>query len=158
MTRSSGTARKAPVKGVPGHEIEVLEKNTDTSWAMFQALQQQQERGFEKTKPTALVESGANAAPAAAPSVDDVMQEARRQNRVCPTPIVWQRLYDFLPNKPQNLPQVPGTRAEWDQLPPLQKRSRLRVHIEWAAAQGVLAQVFEALKALPENRWHHMEE
>lgn len=143
--------------------MEVLEKDTDTSWALFQALQQQQERGYEKTQPAMLHPPAAphppaaNQAPAAL-TVDEVLLEARRNNRVCPTPVVWQRLYEYLPNKVPQLPQVPGTRAEWDQLPPLQKRSRLRVHIEWAASQGVLRQVYEALKALPENRWHHMGE
>jgi hypothetical protein len=154
---TTGTGRKPhPRRAATGHDIEVLEKNTDTSWALFQALQQQQELGFQKTRPAMLPEAAATADKPL--TVDDVLLEARRQNRVCPTPVVWQRLYDFLPNKTPQLAQVPGTRAEWDQLPPLQKRSRLREHIEWAAVQGVLKEVHEALKALPESRWHHMGE
>ena len=58
----------------------------------------------------------------------------------------------------QHLAKVPATHAEWAQVPPLQKRARLREHIEWAASQGVLRQVYEALKKLPENRWHHIGE
>lgn len=156
MNSTPATRRKPSVGS--GHTIEVLEKNTDTSWAMFQALQQQHERGYEKTQPAALHPSAANERVRAAVTLDEVLVEARRHNRVCPTPVVWQRLYDYLPNKTPQVPPVPGTRAEWDQLPPLQKRTRLRVHIEWAASQGVLRQVYEALKALPENRWHHMGE
>jgi hypothetical protein len=30
------------------------------------------------------------------------------------------------------------------------------MHIEWADTQGVLKQVYKALHALPENKWHHM--
>jgi hypothetical protein len=125
---------------------------------MFQALQQEQERRFEKTQPVEALRD-LDPPPANAPlSVDDVMLEARRHNRVCPTPVIWQRLFEFLPNKPPKLPVVPATRAEWDQLPPLHKRALLRLHIEWAASQGVLKQVYKALKDLPENRWHHMGE
>jgi hypothetical protein len=151
---SPGITRKSDPRRAPGHEIEVLEKNTDTSWAMFQALHNAHERGFEKTEPACLP---VPAKPAnAALTVEDVLQHARRHNRVCPKPLVWQRLYDWLPNKPDQLARVPATRAEWEQLPALEKRSRLRDHIEWAASQGVLAKVHEALQALPEERWQHM--
>jgi hypothetical protein len=163
VASTAGSARPRPVPaGGPGHEIEVLEKDTDTSWAMFEALRQQQERGFETTLPAsaALLPAAAKAVtvpPApAVPGVEDVMLEARRNNRVCPKPLIWQRLFEFLPNKPADLPKVPGTRAEWDALPPLHKRSRLREHIEWAAAAGVLPKVHAALQALPEERWHHI--
>jgi hypothetical protein len=141
--------------------VDVVEKNTDTSWAMFQALQGQQERGFERTRPTAL--AGGAAPPASAATahevtVDDVLVEARRNNRVCPMPAIWQRLYAYLPHPGPELAKVPATHAEWRQISSLQKRARLREHIEWAASQGVLRQVYEALRKLPEERWHHIGE
>ena len=143
---------------MPGHELEVLEKDTDTSWALFQALQQEHALGFQKTEPADLHGTPGRGAAAGHATLDEVLLEVRRHNRVCPIPAVWQRLYDYLPGKPAQLAPVPRTRAEWDQLPALQKRSRLREHIEWAGTQGVLQQVYEALKALPEERWHHMGE
>ena len=155
------------VKGsrVPGQmlpdartEVEVSEKSSDTSWAMFQALQGQQERGFEKTRPTKLNVAPGATAPADHISIDDVLVEARRNNRVCPLPAIWQRLYAYLPNTGPHLPKVPATHAEWQQVSSLQKRARLREHIEWAASQGVLRQIHEALRKLPENRWHHIGE
>jgi hypothetical protein len=156
VTGSSGMVRKrAHLRAAPGHDIEVLEKDTETSWAAFQALNTAHEQGFKATEPATL--HNLPPAPAAAiPGVEDVMAEARRNNRVCPKPLVWQRLYEWLPHKGPKLPGVPATRAEWEQLSALQKRSRLREHIEWAAFQGVLPKVHEALKALPEDRWHHM--
>lgn len=154
MTVTHVRARRAPLQA--GHELEVLEKNTDTSWAMFQAIQQQHEIGFKKTEPVRLETLRAAPRAAGGLTLEQVMLEVRRNNRVCPAPAVWQKLFDYLPNKTPELPPVPASRVEWDLLPPLQKRSRLRQHIEWAAAQGVLRQVHEALKALPENRWHHM--
>jgi hypothetical protein len=148
--------RKPDPRRAPGHDIEVLEKNSDTSWAMFQALQNGEPPGYEKTEPAALHPPAA-ARPAAL-TVDDVLLETRRNNRVCPKPLVWQRLYDWLPNKGEQLAPVPATRAEWEQLPPPQKRSRLREHIEWAALQGVLPKVHQAFLALPEDRWYHIGE
>lgn len=165
MAVSSGMARKrAPVHAAPGHDIEVLEKDTDTSWAAFEALRHQHEHAYKATEPAHLrsVPSAAAPTPApvarALPGVEDVMEEARRNNRVCPKPLVWQRLYEWLPNKGPKLPPVPATRAEWEQLSALQKRSRLREHIEWAAHKGVLPKVYDALKALPEDRWYHVGE
>lgn len=139
-------------------EVEVVEKSSETSWALFQALQGQSERGFVRTRPTKLA-----AVPEAKPlqedvTLDDVLVEVRRNNRVCPLPAIWQRLYAYLPHTGPHLAKVPATPAEWEHVPSLEKRARLREHIEWAAAQGVLLQVYEALRKLPENRWYHMGE
>jgi len=139
-------------------EVEVSEKSSDTSWAMFQALQGQQERGFEKTRPTKLNVAPGATAPADHISIDDVLVEARRNNRVCPLPAIWQRLYAYLPNTGPHLPKVPATHAEWSKVSALEKRARLREHVQWAASQGVLRQVYEALRKLPEERWHHIGE
>jgi len=150
--------------GVPGQmpgardEVEVTETSSDTSWAMFQALQGQQERGFEKTRPTNLALPPGQAPPPEDVTLDDVLVEVRRNNRVCPMPAIWQRLYAYIPNTGPHLTKVPATHAEWSQVPSLQKRSILREHIEWAHKQGVLRQVYEALRKLPENRWHHIGE
>ena len=140
-------------------EVEVVEKSSDTAWAMFEALQGQQQRGFEKTRPVTLPgDSAVTARPAEDVTLDDVLVEIRRNNRVCPLPAIWQRLYAYLPNTGAHLSPVPATHAEWAQVPPLQKRARLRQHIEWAASQGVLRQVYQALQKLPENKWHHIGE
>jgi hypothetical protein len=138
--------------------LEVVEKNTDTSWAMFQAIADQQERGFEKTQPTVLDTQRAKGEAPAIVTLDDVLVEVRRNNRVCPLPTVWMRIHALLPNKPPRLPPVPATREEWSRTPALQKRARLREHVEWAASQGVLLQIHEVLRALPETKWHHMGE
>lgn len=139
-------------------DVEVVETTSDTSWALFQALQGQQERGFEKTRPSALAAGTSAARPAEDVTLDDVLVEIRRNNRVCPLPAIWQRLYAYLPNTGPHLFPVPASHAEWAQVPPLQKRARLRQHIEWAAGQGVLRQVYEALRKLPEDRWQHIGE
>ena len=158
MSNAKGSRVPGQMLPEPRTEVEVTEKTTDTSWAMFQALAGQQERGFEKTRPTKLQGAPGADLPAEHVTVDEVLVEARRNNRVCPMPAIWQRLYAYLPNTGPHLSKVPATHAEWQQVPSLQKRARLREHIEWAASQGVLRQVYEALRKLPENRWHHIGE
>lgn len=156
---SNAKGPRAPGQLPAGREeVEVVEKSSDTSWAMFQALQGQQERGFEKTRPTGLAVAPGHPAAAEHVTLDDVLVVVRQNNRVCPLPAIWQRLYAYLPNTGAHLPKVPATHAEWSQVSSLEKRSRLREHIEWAASQGVLRQVYEALRKLPENKWHHIGE
>jgi len=136
--------------------VEVIEKNTDTAWALFEALRLQQETGIEAAPPAGIAPPPAAHAPAAGVSLEDALLEVRRNNRVCPLPAIWKQVWDYLPNKASTLSAVPDTAAEWARLAPLQKRSRLREHLQWAADQGVLQQVFEALRKLPEDRWHHI--
>jgi hypothetical protein len=154
---SSSKSGKAHIEHA--HGVEVLEKNTETSWALFQSLVDQQERGFVETAP-ADADTPRAAAPrtASAPvTLEEALAEVRKNNRVCPMPSIWKKLYDALPNKAADLPSAPVTADEWKQTPALEKRSRFRLHIEWADTQGVLKQVYKALHALPENKWHHME-
>jgi hypothetical protein len=157
------TARKPQPRLVdPGdgmHALEVHEKNTETTWALFHALQRQQQHGFDETAQAGLPDAAqAPARPPNEVSVDDVLVEVRRNNRVCPVPAVWNKLYEYLPNKTSDLTPAPRTPQEWMQTPAMQKRAVLRSHVEWAAAQGVLKNVHKALLALPENKWHHMGE
>ena len=157
MSNVKGHRAPGPLPGAR-EEVDVVEKSSDTAWAMFQALAGQQQRGFEKTRPT-----GLPAAPGAKPvaedvTVDDVLVEVRKNNRVCPMPAIWQRLYAYIPNTGAHLPKVPATHAEWSKVSALEKRARLREHVQWAASQGVLRQVYEALRKLPEERWHHIGE
>ena len=143
----------------PANGVEVLEKNSETTWALFQSLMDQQQRGFDKTAPAAPETVAApTRPPSAAVGLEDALAEIRKNNRVCPLPSIWKKLYDALPNKTDELAAAPVTAEEWKQTPALEKRSRLRQHIEWADMQGVLRQVHKALHALPENKWHHMGE
>jgi hypothetical protein len=137
--------------------VEVLEKNTETAWGMFQTLQEQHHRGFRDTTKGDIPQAPAPPAPGEV-TLAVVLEEIRRNNRVCPKPSVWKKLYDYLPNKTPQLASIPATVQEWTLTPPLQKRARLRQHIEWAASQGVLKQVHKALAALPEEKWHHMDD
>ena len=152
----SSASKKTRIE--PAHGVEVLEKNTETSWALFQSLLDQQQRGFSETAPIGAEPPAVPQKPPGEVTLDEALADIRKNNRVCPLPSIWKKLYDALPNKVPELATAPVTAEEWKQTPALEKRTRLRQHIEWAATQGVLKQVHKALHALPENKWHHMGE
>jgi hypothetical protein len=152
------SASKKPVRIEPANGMEVLEKNSETTWALFQTLLDQQQRGFLETAHAGpdTPAPGAPPTPGAAVTLEEALAGIRKNNRVCPLPTIWKKLYDALPNKAPELATAPVTAEEWKQTSALEKRTRLRQHVEWAATQGVLRQVHKALQALPEDKWHHM--
>jgi hypothetical protein len=95
-------------------------------------------------------------------TLEEVLAEAQKYDRVCPQPQKWQQLYDLLPDKEQKgagwEPSLPLILAAWWDTPAMSKLLRLREHIEWAAAHGCLEQVHSFLLALPEEQWHHIGE
>ena len=95
-------------------------------------------------------------------TLEQVLAEARKDNRVCPLPRRWQELYEVLPDKSQKgadwEPPLPLILAAWWNTPAVSKMLRLREHIEWASAHGCLEQAYSFLSALPESEWHHIGE
>ncbi|HSV44842.1 MAG TPA: hypothetical protein VLJ58_03535 [Ramlibacter sp.] len=175
---------------VPGDPIPVPvaeERNSATDWAAFTELSDQHDARFAPTAPASLTmrlseeerhfaitvpaglqagpqeaaPPGADAAPAPAPTtLDQVMAEARRNNRVCPQPQLWEQLYDMLPGKIKRLgriqPQPPLTGRAWAATPALAKRVALRDHIEWADAHARLDEVMAFFRQMSEEQWHHL--
>lgn len=165
---------------MPGDKIPTpvaVEKNTDSAWALWSDVSAAQDAKFAnttpesrtmplggedpryaKTRPMALTPDGKPRAAAAteAVTVDDVMLEARRNNRVCPRPDRWQELFDRLPDKLADRPMPPMIGPAWNVTSSLSKRTCVREHIEWAASHDFLEQVFAFLKQLPESEWYHM--
>jgi hypothetical protein len=92
-------------------------------------------------------------------TIDEVLTEAQKNERVCPQPQKWQQLYDMLPQKQRKgagwEPSLPLILAAWWDTPAVLKIARLREHIEWAAKHGCLVEVHSFLCELPENQWHH---
>jgi len=169
---------------LPGDRIpsaDAVEADTDSAWALFNALANGEEpQRFEPTAPAALSLRPA-AAPAdpgyaatepaglpveprrASPSgltAEAVLLEARRNNRVCPQQLQWQLLYDLLPVKPgpggRQDPLPPPAGQVWKTMPSLSKRTCLRLQIEWAAANGCLDIIHNFFGQLQEDEWHHI--
>ncbi len=95
-------------------------------------------------------------------TIDEVLAEAQRNNRVCPQPQKWNDLYELLPNKRRKgngwEPPLPIILAAWWDAPAITKMLRLREHIEWAYEQGCLDTVHAFLVNLKEEEWHHIGE
>ena len=93
-------------------------------------------------------------------TTEQVMTEARKNNRVCPQPIYWKELYDLLPDRRRKgwgyEPALPLILAAWWDTSDIMKMARLREHVEWASTHGCLAEVHRFLCALQESEWHHI--
>ncbi|HSW18852.1 MAG TPA: hypothetical protein VLJ86_16645 [Ramlibacter sp.] len=158
-----------------------IENDSDTAWAEFEKLQQMtmsqfgrqaEATGVRTTTAAAAFEattaaflptaesSDARMPPSHALTLQDVMVEARRFNRVCPQPAAWQELYDMLPSKMTQgvrvQPAPPITGPAWDATSAMPKRMCLRDHIEWAERHGALEAVMYFLKSLAEDQWRHI--
>jgi hypothetical protein len=158
----------------------VKEMEGDAAWDEWNRVVQQEEAGFAPTAPASLEAGhGAKASafaatqpaalePAAAPApppkpkpreltLEQVLQEARRDNRVCPKPEKWLSMYALLAARSAGapLPPAPLTGEVWNRTPTTPKRMCFVEHVEWAAAQGLLPAVHEFLKSLGEKDWHY---
>jgi hypothetical protein len=92
----------APPTTIP----EAVELNGDSAWNQFQDLAARQDAGYAATEPSAL--AGALKTGATAPAtLDQVLLEARRLNRVCPKPMQWVRFYALLPDRRPGMPPPP---------------------------------------------------
>ena len=92
-------------------------------------------------------------------TLKEVLAEAQKNDRICPLPDKWNRLYRMLPKQRgkdgKRDPALPLILAAWWGTSGLQKMQRLREHIEWADAHGCLDKAYALLRSLPEEEWHH---
>lgn len=142
------------------HLPQADESNSDTVWEQFRALEATHNARFADTQPadkSLLMDALARkpAPRAGGMSIDDVLVEARRNNRVCPQPVFWFQLYDLLPESPRR-PVPPPDGPAWRAASSLAKRMALRDHLEYANAAGVLPAVMSFMRGLREENWLHM--
>lgn len=138
---------------------EVVESNSETTWKMFLQLEAQQAASFSRTSPSSLAPLGdPGGRPPGSISVDDVMAQARRFNRICPIEPQWQRLHALLAQAGADDAPAGMSGMQFRRTPPLAKRIRVRDQVEWAAQHGLLQEVSEFLASLPEDQWVHMGE
>jgi hypothetical protein len=140
----------------------------ESTWALWHEAARQLDEAFAPTEPSmpAPLSAGAgttdrNAAGSrGAPlTVDVLMVVARRNNRVCPRPAVWTRLYQALGgSRYVDLAPPPVEHWIWTKLSHLQKRLRFREHIEWAGQHGKLERLATLMESLAESDWLHMGE
>jgi hypothetical protein len=93
-------------------------------------------------------------------TVESLVAYCREDNRVCPLPSLWNRLWEMLPNRTSvgagRQPPPPLILAAWHDTPAMLKMLRLAEHIEWAAKNGALDSVARFLRELREEDWFHI--
>lgn len=87
-----------------------------------------------------------------------LMEFVQDDGRICPQPGKWHELWDLLPDKQRAgsgwLPPLPLILAVWDHTSELEKKMRLKQHIEYAAEKGVLVLVDQFLRGLNQSEWY----
>ena len=90
----------------------------------------------------------------------NLIEYCSQADRVCPEPDAWVHLWRMLPNKERVgngwNPSLPLILAAWYDTPSVMKMLRLKEHIEWAEANGVIDAVDAYLRNLDELSWHHI--
>jgi hypothetical protein len=137
----------------------------DSTWELWNEASRQLDAAFAPTQPMG-VSVGSDASPTAARArsdgrltADAVMLIARRNNRVCPQPSAWTRLYRQLEgDRYIDLQPPPVEDWIWSKLSALQKRLRFREHLEWAERHGKLPEVAAFVDSMAETDWLHMGE
>jgi hypothetical protein len=138
----------------------------DSAWAQWHEASRRLDFAFAPTEPSGVApmqtESGIGEAVVTEErarflTVHTVMVVARRNNRVCPAPDQWIRLYHQLGGESRpDLPAPPLQPWLWPNLSGLQRRLRFREHAEWAERHGCLDEVARFIGDMAEADWVHM--
>lgn len=95
-------------------------------------------------------------------SIEKVLVEIEKNDRVCLQPMLWNDLYEMLPSKKRVgdgwEPGLPLILAAWWNTPVLLKKLRFREHIEWANEHSCLEEVYSFISTLDEKDWYHLGE
>ena len=93
-------------------------------------------------------------------TAESLIAYCRENNRVCPLPDLWNRLWKMLPSRERVgtgwQPAPPLILAAWHETPAMPKMIRLADHIKWAEQRGVLGPVSKFLRELKEEQWFHI--
>ncbi len=89
----------------------------------------------------------------------DLMEFCRQNDRVCPHPVEWERLWRILRERGQKQarwnPPRPLILAAWWETSILEKRECLKQHIRWAYEHEIFDAVNSFIRALSEDQWFH---
>ena len=91
-------------------------------------------------------------------TLEELMAEASRDGRVCPQPVVWNRLWKLLPDRRRVgadwEPPLPLVLAAWWGTSDSEKRNRFISHLRWASEHGAIEPVAKLLSNMKPRDWH----
>ncbi len=159
----------------PIPQPEVVEKGTDTTWQLWDEVREREHARYADTQPMTVPgapsllskpgagQPGTPLRPTVKPGAsgsDKLMEECKRNNRVCPLPAQWQAFDALLrsgaPVESRASLAAPLRPQDWKITTSLAKRSIFRTVADWAVANGLTGEALRFLRALPEDQWHHM--
>ena len=92
--------------------------------------------------------------------LEGVLKYCRDDDRICPKPQEWSKLWHMLPNRRRAgggwHPPAPLILSGWWTTSDKDKQLRLQEHVRYADEHGELIAVAEYLSRLPESAWHHV--
>ena len=162
-----------PFEPIP--QPEVTEKSSETTWELWHEVQSQEQKRYADTVPMTVPGArpatlrrnsqppGAALRPGtstASSGLEKLVEESRRNNRVCPLAAKWAELDGLLRGRApigSTASLAPPLAArEWTTTTPLAKRLMFRAVIDWAGKHGLVEPALQFVRALPEAQWHHM--
>jgi hypothetical protein len=91
-------------------------------------------------------------------ALQELMIQASKDGRVCPQPMVWNRLWELLPDRKRQdagwEPPLPLILAAWWATSDSDKRERFHLHLRWACERGAAEAVAILLSNMKPEDWH----
>lgn len=89
---------------------------------------------------------------------DELIAEVGRDDRICPQPQVWNRLWEMLPDRRQVgagwEPPLPLILAAWWRTSDDEKQQRFHDHLRWASDHGAFGDIEQFISSLKPDDWH----
>ena len=93
--------------------------------------------------------------------LEDFYDEILIDDRVCPMPIYWNKLWKMLPDRKrvdgQWEPQLPLILSAWNYSEDEAKLDVFKKHIKWAYEHNAFERIQSFLKSLNEDQWHKLQ-
>jgi hypothetical protein len=88
----------------------------------------------------------------------EIIAVASQDSRVCPQPLLWNRLWELLPNRRRRGtgwdPPIPLILAAWNHASDLEKRERFHLHLKWADTHGALPEIANLILSFTDDEWY----
>jgi hypothetical protein len=91
-------------------------------------------------------------------SLEALIAHATKDGRVCPQPMLWNRLWELLPDRRKIgtgwEPPIPLILGAWWHTSDSEKRARFQEHLRWAFERGAIEKMAEFISNMKPEDWH----